>query len=155
MKPSWFFSGLVTLLMVPAAYSADVNRSWDTLVETLKTGRRVVVVQHNRKQAEGKLLSLTNESITVQVRGQPLAVPREDVFRVRIADIRARNTAIGMGIGTVAGAVIYVLGTNADPAISAMIGAILGVGPGAAVGGAMPIGKPLYEAPGGLRKSGN
>jgi len=64
----------------------------DVLVETLKPGRTVVVVQHSRKQAEGKLLSLTAESITLQVGGQPLTVQRDDVFRVRIANIRRRNT---------------------------------------------------------------
>ena len=158
MKRTLLLSGLTAALLTPAAYSAEVNRSWETLVETLKPGRKVVVVQHGRKQAEGKMLSLTNESITVQVSRQPLTVQREDVFRVRIADIRRRNTLVGMAVGAATGAVIWGLAGRDNYGSGpiggyALFGAILGVGPGAAVGGSVPIGVPLYEAPGGLRKS--
>ena len=158
MNRTVFLSGLAAVLLTPSVYSAEVNRSWETLVETLKPGRKVVVVQHSRKQAEGKVLSLTTKSITVQVSRQPLTVQREDVFRVRIADIRRRNTLIGMAVGAATGAVIWGLAGrdnySGPPGGYAVFGAILGVGPGAAVGGSVPIGLPLYEAPGGLRKSG-
>ena len=150
--------GCMAALTMSPGFGAEVNRSWETLVETLKTGRRVVVVQHSRKQAEGRVLALTGDSITVQVSRQPVTVPRDDVFRVRIADIRRRNTLIGMAVGVATGAVIWGLAglDNAGGPIGsyALFGAILGVGPGAAVGGSFPIGVPLYEAPGGLRKSG-
>jgi hypothetical protein len=153
-----FLSALAAALLTPAAYSAEVNRSWETLVETLRPGRKAVVVQHSRKQAEGKVLSLTNESITVQMSGQPLTVQREDVFRVRIANIRRRNTLIGMAVGAATGAVIWGLAgrDNSSGPFGGytLFGAMLGAGPGAAVGGSIPIGSPLYEAPGGLRRSG-
>ena len=156
MKGTMLLSWLAAALLTPAAYSAEVNRSWETLVETLKPGRKVVVVQHGRKQAEGKMLSLTNESITVQVSRQPLTVQREDVFRVRIADIRRRNTLVGMAVGAATGAIIWGVAGRDNHRVGeyALAGSILGVGPGAAVGGSVPIGVPLYEAPGGLRKSG-
>jgi hypothetical protein len=148
--------GFVAALTMLPACGAEVNRSWETLVETLKPGRKVVVVQHTRKQAEGKVLSLTNESLTVQVSRQPLTVQREDVFRVRIADIRRRNTLIGMAIGAATGAIIWGVAGRDNQNVGgyALGGAILGVGPGAAVGGSVPTGSPLYEAPGGLKKSG-
>ena len=156
MKGTMLSSWLAAALLTPAAYSAEVNRSWETLIETLKPDRKVVVVQHSRKQAEGKVLSLTGESVTVQVGRQPVTVQRDDVFRVRIADIRRRNTLIGMAVG--AGIAALIFGPagkdNYAPGREALVGAILGVGPGAAVGGAISIGSPLYEAPGGLRKTG-
>ncbi len=99
MKMTLLLSELAATLFLPAVYGAEVNRSWETLVETLKPGVKVVVVQHSRKQAEGKVLSLMGESITVQVSRQPVTVQRDDVFRVRIADIRRRNTLIGMAVG--------------------------------------------------------
>ena len=85
MKGRWLFSGLAAALLTPALFGAEVNRSWETLVATLKPGRKVTVVQHSRKQAEGKLLNLTGESITVQAGAQPLTIQRDDVFRVRVA----------------------------------------------------------------------
>ncbi len=144
---------MAALTMLPA-FGAEVNRSWETLVETLKPGRRVVVVQHSRKQAEGEMLSLTGESITVQMRGQALQVPRDDVFRVRIADIRQKRTLIGLGIGAAVGVISGLnLGTKSHGTSAVVLGGLFG-GIGAAAGGAIPIGKPLYEAPGGLKKSG-
>ena len=156
MKRALLLSGLAAALMSPGVYGAEVNRSWDTLVETLKPGRKVVVVQHSRKQAEGKVLALTGDSITVQVGRQPVTVQRDEVFRVRIADIRRRNTLIGMAVGAATGAIIWGVAGRDNHRVGeyAFIGSILGVGPGAAVGGSVPIGVPLYEAPGGLRKSG-
>jgi len=146
--------GLLAALAMLPAFGAEVNRSWETLVETLKPGRRVVVVQHSRKQAEGELLSLTGESITVQMRGQALQVPRDDVFRVRIADIRQKRTLIGLGIGAAVGVIAGLnLGTKSHGTSAVVFGGLFG-GIGAAAGGAIPIGKPLYEAPGGLKKSG-
>ena len=146
--------GVMAALTMLPAFGAEVNRSWETLVETLKPGRRVVVVQHSRKQAEGELLSLTGESITVQMRGQALQVPRDDVFRVRIADIRQKRTLIGLGIGAAVGVISGLnLGTKSHGTSAVVFGGLVG-GIGAAAGGAIPIGKPLYEAPGGLKKSG-
>jgi hypothetical protein len=156
MKSRLLEFGLTAALMILPAFGAEVNRSWETLVETLKPGRKVVVVQHSRKQAEGKVLSLTNESITVQVGRQPLTVQRDDVFRVRIANIRRRNTLIGVAVAATIGAVIFGPAgkNNFNPGREALVGGILGAGAGAMAGGSLPIGSPLYEAPGGLKKSG-
>jgi hypothetical protein len=147
-------SGLAAALLTPALFGAEVNRSWETLVETLKPGRLVVVVQHSRKQAEGELLTLTGESITVQVGAQPLTIQRDEVFRVRVAEIRMKRSLIGLGIGAAAGVVFGAnLGSRRHGLSAMAFGGILG-GIGAAAGAAIPIGNPLYEAPGGLKKSG-
>ena len=120
----------------------------------LKPGRKVTVVEHSRKQAEGKLLTLTGESITVQAGTQPLTVQRDDVFRVRVAEIRMKRSLIGLGIGAVAGVVFGVnLGSRRHGLSAVAFGGIFG-GIGAAAGASIPIGNPLYEAPGGLKKAG-
>jgi len=154
MRGSRLLSGLAAALLTPALFGAEVNRSWETLVETLKPGRLVVVVQHSRKQAEGELLTLTGESITVQVGAQPLTIQRDEVFRVRVADIRMKRTLIGLGIGFAVGVVYGAnLGSQGRGLSAAAFGGIFG-GIGAAGGAAIPIGNPLYEAPGGLKKLG-
>lgn len=144
---------LATATMLPAG-AEEVNRSWDTLVQTLKPGQTVVVTRMSGKRAEGDLLSLSEEAIAVRDSGQPVSIQREEVFRVRLANIRRRHTLLGMAVGAGVGAIIIgVAGRdNRNVGAYALWGAMLGVGPGAAVGGALPIGVGLYEAPGGLKR---
>jgi len=142
---------LAAALLTTTLFGGDVNRSWETLVSTLKPGRRVVVVQHSRKQAEGKVLHLAGESITVQVLDQPLTIKREEIFRVRIAGTRSKRSLIGLGVGAAAGVAFGAnLGSRRHGTSAAAFGAIFG-GIGAAAGAAIPVGRPLYEAPGGLK----
>ena len=142
---------LAAVTMLPAG-AAEVNHSWETLVQTLKPDQAVVVTQMNGRKAEGSLLSLSQEAIEVSDSGQPVSIQREEVFRVRIANIRQKRTLIGLGIGVVAGAIIGGTGADRYKAWTALFGAGVAGGIGAAAGGAIPIGKPLYEAPGGLKK---
>lgn len=150
-----FAVGMMAAVLAPAHPGGEVNRSWDTLVSELKPGRRVVVVvQHSGRRAEGKVVSLTSESITVEMGAQPSPIRREDVFRVRAAGIRSRNALIGFGIGAAAGVVLGInLGSRRHGLSAAVFGGVFG-GAGAAAGSALPIGDPIYEAPGGLRKAG-
>ena len=154
MKGKRLLSGsLAAALLAPALFGVEVNRSWDTLVATLKPGRSVVVVQHSRKQTEGKLLTLTGESIKVQAGTQPLTVQREEVFRVRVAGSRGKRSMIGLGLGAAAGVAFGAnLGSRRHGLSAVAFGGIF-AGIGAAAGAAIPIGNPLYEAPGGLKKS--
>jgi hypothetical protein len=154
VKERRLLSGLVAALLTPALSGAEVNRSWELLIGTLKPGRQVTVVQHSRKQAEGKLITLTGESITVQAGAQPVTIQRDDVFRVRVAGIRRKRALIGLGIGAGAGVAFGAnLGSRRHGLSAVAFGGIFG-GIGAAAGASIPTGNPLYEAPGGLKKSG-
>ena len=55
---------LVVLIALPAG-AAEVNRSWEKLVDSAKVGKKVVVRQMNSTQVEGKLLRITDDSIVV------------------------------------------------------------------------------------------
>ena len=128
MKGRRLLSGLAAALLAPALFGAEVNRSWETLVATLKPGRKVTVVQHSRKQAEGKLLTLTGESITVQAGAQPLTIQRDEVFRVRVAEIRMKRSLIGLGIGAAAGVAFGAnLGSRRHGLSAVAFGGICGV----------------------------
>jgi len=144
---------LFALSIAPAlAASAEVNRSWDVLLQSLQPGKKVVVTRMNSGNVEGKLLETTADSITVRWHGKPQVIQRDDVFRVRIADIRRRHTLWGMAIGTGAGAII---GASVDTARgpAATVFGLFGIGIGAAVGGALPIGRPLYQAEKPVRRA--
>ena len=144
--------GLLTAAaLLPA--SAEVNQSWSKLMEVLKPGKTIVVTQMNGKKVEGKLVSLGEESISVEpYREAAVTVPREDVFRVRIANIRQKRTFIGLGIGAAVGVIFGSnLGDRGKGLSAVAFGGLFG-GIGAAGGGAIPIGAPLYEAPGGVKR---
>ncbi len=133
--------------------SAQANRSWDVLMKTVKPDRRIVVTRMTSGKVEGKLISITADSITVEWRGQPTIVQRPEVFRVRAAGTRARHAAIGMGIGAAVG---IAWGANLGErrkALSVLFLGGLGLGVGAAAGSALPIGPPLYELEKPVRKA--
>ena len=153
MKRTLLKLGLLAAAVVLPAGAAEVNHSWEKLVETVTVGKSVVVKRTNSVQVEGKLLAIGADSITVRWKKKPEVIAREDVFRVRYANIRRRNTLLGMAIGAGVMAIWGSRDENFGGADGALLAAtIFGVGPGAAVGGVWPIGKPLYEATGGLKK---
>jgi hypothetical protein len=144
-------SQVVVLCCLPIlAAAGEVNRPWQVLMQSIEPGKTVVVTRMNSAQVEGKLLKIADDSITVQWKGQPQIIQRDDVFRVRKANIRRRHTLLCMAAGAGRGAVIGALSAesldrNAKGQTTAEM-AFGGLGLGAAVGGALPIGAPLYRA---------
>jgi hypothetical protein len=130
-------------------------------MQSLQPGRTVVVTRMSSAQMEGKLLAITAESISVTWHGQPQVVPREDVYRVRMANIRRQHTLIGMAIGAAAGAVIGGVAMATDKSkigpnsigLAALLFGGIGAGIGAGVGGVLPIGPPLYQVAGPPRRA--
>lgn len=140
---------VVWALLVPTLVCAEANRSWDTLVETVKVGKKVVVTRMNTSNAEGKLLAIDADTITVKLHGAPECIRRENVFRVRYADIRRHHALIGAAAGF---AVCFATGVTTEwkyTGLSRSEGGLFfgawGAGVGAATGALLPIGKPLYE----------
>lgn len=145
MTRLWLGS-LIGFLAPALGFCAEPNRSWDTLMQSLEPGKTVVVTRMSSAQLEGKLLGISAESITVRWHGEPQVVPRDDVYRVRIANIRRRNTLTGMALGGAAGAIGGAASTGSGGAAVLFGGIWAGIG--AAAGGVIPIGKPLYQVAG-------
>ena len=147
---SWkrVISVLLTAAVLPAICKAEVNRSWESLVQSAQVGKKVVVIRMNAGQVEGKLLSINSDAIAVEQHGVREEIQRANVFRVRYANIRRRHTLLGLAIGAGAGIAIGAgAGANSGYQGAVALGmGLLGVGVGSAVGGALPIGAPLYEA---------
>jgi hypothetical protein len=139
------------------AVQAETNRSWDQLTRNIRAGKKVVVTRMDKSKAEGRLIGITAESIKVHtgvIHKAETEVRREDVMRVRYADIRMRNTLIGLAAGVGLGAAIGAASDSSnDAAMGALAAAGLG-GIGAAVGAVLPIGKPLYEVPKDVVRAG-
>ena len=99
--------GLLAAAVMLPARAAEVNHSWEKLAESVTIGKSVVVKCTNSVQVEGRLLAIGGDSITVRWKKKPEVIAREDVFRVRYANIRRRNTLLGMAIGAGGSAVMF------------------------------------------------
>lgn len=101
------FLALLVLFVAPVGTVAQVHDdNWDNLKQ-LQPGHKIKVVAIDLKAWEGKLVSVSDEAITIQEKRtqQEITVARSEVFRV--TDLhrskRGRNALIGLGIGVAVG----------------------------------------------------
>ena len=159
MLRSFALTAMLTALFLPfAARGAEINRSWDTLAGSIKTGKKVAVILMNSSSVEGKLLAIDSHSVTVQEAAGSRTIAAADIFRVRYAGTRRRHALYGMLLGMPVGAIsTWAVDKKSDkpqPGEAAIMGAILfGLPGGAIAGAAMPIGPTLYEAEKVVRKA--
>lgn len=144
------------------AHAKGPNRSWDTLVGTVRKGKKVTLTLMTMTNVEGKLVAIDGQSIRIEQTGGAQTIEAADVFSVRYAGVRNRHARWGALIGAagaaIAGAIIYrdpytykasdgSTHTHNEAIEAAVLCAIFFGLPGGAIGGAvMPIGPPLYEA---------
>jgi hypothetical protein len=145
--------------------AGEVNRSWEELMRSIISSKEVVVTRMNSARVEGKVLSLTAESITVNARvlvsrspdvfkKMDGEVPRSDVFRVRYAGIQRRHILWGLLIGGAVAAAVLPSTEDRHKGEAAVMGALfIGFPIGGVVGAAWPPGPPLYEAEKVVRKA--
>jgi len=149
-------------ISTPATASApSPNRSWATLVDTVKKGRKLTLTLMTMTNVEGKLVAIDGQSIRIEQPGGAQTIEAAEVFRVRYAGIRSRHAKWGMLIGAsamaIVGAIAYEPTTHTESdgsthtqnqAIGAALFSALffGLPYGAIAGAVMPIGPPLYEA---------
>jgi len=136
----------LTLLFAASASGAEVNHSWEQLLATIQSGRKIIVTRMSSANLEARLISIGDQSITVQQSDGPRVIPRNEVFRVRYAPARPRNAALGALIGGAGGALVFTVCESERKAEAAAMGAIFGLIGGAITGGALRSGPPLYEA---------
>ncbi len=137
--------------------AAAVETGWSNL-QQLRAGQRIEVVQMNLKSLQGTFRSFSEETISLRVKKQEVAVQREDVFRVSLREKskRLRNALIGLAIGAGAGVAAAEIFVRTDQPIARFRGeyrsiayAILvpvGIGVGAGVGAAFPGYQTIYRA---------
>ena len=148
---------LVILLLVvaPVASSAQAPKdSWENLKQ-LQPGHKIKVVDMSLKSWDGRLVSVSDEAITIQAKQQDVTVERAKVFRV--TDLqrskRARNAAIGLVVGAIVGGTRDTEGNAYRAVLAGLLGAT-----GAGVGALIPSYPTIYRAqhgpPKGTRAGG-
>ena len=83
-----------------AVWAHRVVPGWDNL-HRLQAGQKIQVVQMDMKSLKGRFLGFTEETISVRVKKDEVAVARADVLRVSLRGKpkRGRNALIGAGVG--------------------------------------------------------
>lgn len=139
---------LVVCLHPQWAVAQDNEDSWANLKQ-LRAGQKIEVIGQDLKRAGGRLVSVSEESITLSAGKRQESIRREDVFRVSTpaGTKRLRNIAIGLAAGLAAG---YAIGeasySGDDEETVTMFGALIGMGSGAGIGAAVPANRTWYRA---------
>ena len=129
---------VTTILSVSLQAQGPGKQSWDNL-NRLQPGQKIQVVQMDMKSLKGRFLGFTEETISVRVKKDEVAVARADVLRVSLRGKpkRMRNTVIGWGTGAGIGLAVgagvdaasketYDLGKQAFPPLGFLIGGVVG-----------------------------
>jgi hypothetical protein len=103
---------MLILLMVTTLFSVSLQaqekpeRSWENL-NRLQAGQKVKVLQMDMKFRKGRFLGFTDEMISLRIKKDEVAVPRDEVMRVSLRGKRSRvkSALAGMGLGAALGAV--------------------------------------------------
>ena len=149
---------LAAVAMLPAG-AQEVNHSWEKLAQTMEPGTKIIATTMDGKNFEGRLLSLTSDSISVEG-GSAMrysttnkTLSGKDVLRVRAPGSKRRHILIGMAIPAVPIGLLCAAGAGTSGgggavAAGGVSGALFGMGLGAAIGAALPrpIGPTLFEA---------
>lgn len=146
-KPISYTTNLWILPLLMAIFSLSLQAlqpgkaSWKNL-NRLQAGQKVQVVQMDMKSLKGNFLGFTDEMISLRVKKDEVAVPREEVLRVSLRGKRKRglsalvDAGLGAGLGAIIGAAVGA--AVQEPDEFALMGAPIGAGVGAAVGAAAP-----------------
>lgn len=146
MKTRFLLASAVLGFLVAPALRAQES-DWRNLSQ-IKPGTKIQVVEQSLKTLSGKLVRVSEIDITLQVEGNEIVLPKDQVYRVSVnGKNRKRNALIGFGIGAAAGvgvgaAVKPIVGdAKVIPGLAAAY-----AGLGAGIGAVLPAGKSVYRA---------
>lgn len=148
--PKLLIGVLALTLTAAAGFAQKPQGSWEDLKQ-LEVGHKIKIVDMSLKAWEGRLVSVSDESITVRPKDGEVTVERANVLRV--TDLKrsshARNAAIGFVIGAVLGATRDTEGNAYKAVLAASFGGI-----GAGVAALVPSHPALYRAGRGVGDGG-
>lgn len=139
---------LVIVVLIPSmAVCAQVKSAtpqpgdWSA-ISSVPTGDQLVVKLKSGHTLEGELKSVSDTTLSLQVKSKPVDLNRDEIFSIHHVTRKSatKATLIGMGVGASAGAAIGLAGSGGgnsfdkiDHAVTTGL-AVLGAGAGAAVG---------------------
>ena len=138
---SRFLASSLLVAFAWAGRAAD-DSEW-TVVESLRPGDRIGIIQSNQKRVEGEFRNATETGVTIQA-DRDITVGKDDVVRIyrRPHVSRSMRALIGAAVGLASGAVVNATAgerfrnEGGDITAGALLGgAGIGAGIGAVTGG--------------------
>ncbi len=136
---------IVTMVSIPLCAQQRPKDSWDNL-NRLPAGQKIQVVQMDMKSLKGKFLGFTDEMISLRVKKDEVAVPREEVVRVSLQGKPKRGPnarlmmVVGAGVGAISGAATgAAFHEVGETGVFVLAFTAIGAGTGAALGAAVPL----------------
>jgi uncharacterized membrane protein len=152
ISPAWV---LMLFLGIPAVLSAQKQPGEWSDLNRLKAGQGIEVIESRMQRHAGKLVTFTDEVLTLQEGGSELSIKREDVVRVSTASGAKRGEhaviglvvggAIGAAVGAASGSSTGFLG-GSSRGLTALVGIAIGAPSGALVGAVVPAHTTVYRA---------
>jgi hypothetical protein len=148
MARTWMLL-LVAQVALNAFGAQRDDASWSK-VEQLRSGQTLRVLCSDQRTWTGRLVGVSSDTLTLDVRGTERKIVRLDVVRADVKS-RARSALIGLGIGAAAGAGVgYVAGSRSrlkpgEVRTAVGLGTILIAPVGAAIGALSPGWKTVYR----------
>ena len=143
----WICFVLVVSFLLPSGMLAAQNTAattgdWSSL-KAVATGSKLSVKLRNGRTVEGRLISVSDDGLTLSIKNSAQDLKRQDVLSVYEFTKKSatKATLIGMGVGAGAGAGIGAVGAASDDsdfdkidhAVTAGL-AVIGAGVGAVIG---------------------
>jgi hypothetical protein len=141
--------GMLSLPLYGAADGSNPVQSWDNLKQ-LNSGTRIQVEDMNRDSVKGKLIGVTDETLTFRTSKGEKSLNRADVYKVKNRDQNhhVRNGLIGMAVGAaILGAIAVGSSSNCQNCTNGAGGAAVGGAALGAIGFAFGSHKTIYKAP--------
>jgi uncharacterized membrane protein len=146
---------LTLFLGLPAVLSAQKQQGEWFDLNRLKAGQGVEVIESKMQRHTGKLVTFTDEVLTLQEGGSEFSIKREDIVRVSTASVAKRGRhavtglvvggAIGAAVGAASGSSTGFLG-GSSRVLTALVGIAIGAPSGALVGAVVPAHTTVYRA---------
>ncbi len=97
----------ILLLVLVSVFQAFAGDSWE-VVQGLRAGDRVIVQEKSGPAHKGAVAAVTPDALSLATGKQQVSIDRNRVQRVQLhsESRRARNIAIGAGIGVALGATV-------------------------------------------------
>jgi hypothetical protein len=138
---------VVAIALAVSLQARDTGRSSWVIVENLRPGSKLTVIQSNGHREKGRFQQASEQAITIRTKRGEVEISRVQVVKITSSSKlrRLRNAGIGAGAGAGIGALVAYNTASGDHRFAAFMTALFTVGVCGIFGAALPASRTIYE----------